>query len=223
MANDRMIRAEMRYSEKVNSWPIAVRYFWTQLWGYCDDFGRGRFDARIVKADTFPIDDEVSAEDVGRWMRALEVAKVLVRYEVAGKQYFYLPGWDDPQEGQTLRYQKKSNIPEPTGTLRTFANSSAGSLNPANEGEGDIEGEVEGDREGESVASAATPPLGCPKHPNGTDAPCRRCGDARRAYTAWEKTSQSKPTTSGIITDPDCPKHPHRPARGCDRCAEEAS
>lgn len=222
MAHDRMMRAEMRYSEKVNSWPIPVRFFFSQLWGACDDYGRGRYDARVVKADTFPIDDEVTVAMVGRWLKALEVAGVLVPYESGGKQYFYLPGWDDPLEGQTLRYKKKSNIPEPPGALRNSPKSFANLPNSAHEGEGEREGERDTEGEKESTARGAPPPLGCPKHPQGTDKPCRPCGDARRSYEAWERAQKNKPTTSGIITEPDCPKHPHRPLRGCDRCAEEA-
>ncbi|MBP2208184.1 hypothetical protein JOJ86_005910 [Rhodococcus percolatus] len=30
------------------------------------------------------------------------------------------------------------------------------------------------------------PPAHCSKHPEGTDAPCRACGDARQARTAWD-------------------------------------
>ena len=49
MAQDRMLRQSMRTSEKVNAWPIPLRYFWTQLWGYCDDWGRGRRDPRLAR------------------------------------------------------------------------------------------------------------------------------------------------------------------------------
>lgn len=34
----------------------------------------------------------------------------------------------------------------------------------------------------------------CGKHPNGTDKPCKKCGDARRAYDAARAIEKAKPT-----------------------------
>ena len=51
MAKSRMVSADIRTDEEVNSWPIELRYFWVMLWGYVDDFGRGRYNPRLVKAD----------------------------------------------------------------------------------------------------------------------------------------------------------------------------
>lgn len=213
MAEDRMIRASMRTSEKVNKWPIPLRYFWTQLWGYCDSYGRGRRDARLVYADTFPMDEEVDAKVVERWMHALEVAHVIEVYKVDGKTYFECLNWDEHQE---IKYRKKTTIPDRHGVVPGISKSSRKFSNIPHQGEGEVEGEIE--IEGES-AGAPTP--FCVKHPSGTDKPCRACGNARRAYEAATVAEKHKPTIPGIITEPDCPKHPGRPLRGCDRCAEE--
>ncbi len=210
-----MIRASMRSSEKVNSWPIPLRYFWTQLWGYCDSYGRGRRDARLVFAGTFPMDEEVDAKTVERWMVALEKAGVIESYEVAGKRYFECLHWDEHQD---IKYRKRTDIPDRSGVVPNVLKNSRKVQNISHQGEGEVEGEIE--REGEN-ASASTP--FCTKHPKGTDSPCRACGNARRAYDAALFAKTSKPTVPGIITDPDCPKHPNRPARDCDRCAEEAA
>jgi len=199
MAQDRMLRAEMRESEKVNEWPISVRYFWSQLWGYCDDHGRGRYDARLIKADTFPLDDEVTAETVRRWMQALEQAGVIVAYEVAGKRYFECVNWD---EHQSIRHKKKTNIPDSSGIVPGSAKSSAEVRNSPAQGEGEREGEVEG--EGESAAGAP-PAQFCSKHPGGTTTKCGACGDARRAHTAWAKAAASKPTPRPVAAG-QCPE-----------------
>jgi hypothetical protein len=221
MAEDRMIRASMRSSEKVNGWPIPLRFFWSQLWGYCDSHGRGRRDPRLIVADTFPIDEEVSAQNVERWMQALETAGVIEVYDVAGKRYFECVNWDEHQD---IKYRKRTDIPDRFGTIPTSAKSSrkVQKVSEQGEGEGEIEGEIE--REGESTEDGAWPPLFCSSHPNGTTGKCGPCGDVRRARAAWEKanTPKPKPTVPGIVTDPDCQKHPGRPLRGCDRCAEEA-
>lgn len=217
MAQDRMLRASMRSSEKVNSWPIPVRYFWTQLWGYCDDHGRGRYDPRLIVADTFPIDDEVTAAVVSRWMQALELAGVISVYEVAGKAYFECVNWDEHQDPP---YFKKTDVPDSFGVIPEPSKrskkipESSGKFLPNRRG---IEGEIE--REGESVE----PPLFCHSHPNGSTQKCGHCADARRLHDRWtrEHAPKARPTIVGIVTDPDCDIHPGRPKRGCDRCAEE--
>lgn len=195
MAQDRMLRASMRSSEKVNSWPIALRYFWSQLWGYCDDHGRGRYSPALITADAFPLDDEVTSEVVGRWMQALEMAGVIRLYEVGGKRYFECVNWHEHQEPP---YFKKTDIPDPSGVIpepskrvkKILENSR--NVSPNRRG---IEGEVE--VEGEDAD--AHPPVDnssifCPKHPAGTNRPCRACGDARRAFDAASKTEKQKPT-----------------------------
>jgi hypothetical protein len=217
MAQDRMLRASMRSSEKVNSWPIPVRYFWTQLWGYCDDHGRGRYDPRLIVADTFPIDDEVTATTVSRWMQALELAGVISVYEVAGKAYFECVNWDEHQD---LPYLRKTEVPDRFGDVPEPAKrskkilESSGKVPPKGRGR---EGEIEGGK------ADAEPPLFCSAHPNGSAQRCGRCADARRLHEQWERVTKpaARPTIVGIVTDPDCDIHPGRPKRGCDRCAEE--
>jgi len=208
-----MLRASLRTSEKVNSWPIPLRYFWTQLWGYCDDYGRGRYDSRLIVADTFPIDDEVTAQNVARWMQALEMAKVIRAYEVEDKRYFECVNWPEHQE---LAYLKRTDIPDNSGVVPKPGKRSEKVQNVSDHSRPIEEKRREGKVEGEEKSPTAPTPF-CRKHPEGTDTPCRACKSARIAF---EKPS---PTVPGIITDPDCPVHPGRPKRGCDRCAEDAA
>lgn len=44
----------------------------------------------------------------------------------------------------------------------------------------------EGSHVGERARETLPPSPHCPKHPSGTDAPCRACGDARSAHGEWE-------------------------------------
>jgi len=182
MAEDRMIRAEMRTSATVNSWPRDVRYFWTQLWGYCDDYGRGLYELRVIRALTFPMDDDVTVEMISDWMGVLEEAQVIRQYVAQGRLYFECINWD---EHQKLKYKKKSKLPAPSG----FSESSETFEKSAPEVEVDIEEERE--REGEGVKTPPSP--FCSAHmpfgPNGEA--CKRCADAKTAYAFYEKT---KPT-----------------------------
>ena len=110
MARIRSIKPEIRISETVNSWPVEVRYFWIMLWGYVDDHGRGRDNAKLIVADTYPLDDSVTAEDVAQWLHILAKAKVIQRYTVAGKSYLAVTNWS---EHQRPSHPAKSVIPEP--------------------------------------------------------------------------------------------------------------
>lgn len=110
MARIRSIKPEIRISETVNSWPVEVRYFWIMLWGYVDDHGRGRDNAKLIVADTYPLDDSVTAEDVQQWLHILAKAKVIQRYTVAGKNYLAVTNWS---EHQRPSHPAKSVIPEP--------------------------------------------------------------------------------------------------------------
>lgn len=178
-----MIRASLRTSLTVAEWPRDVRYFWTLLWGYCDDYGRGLLDSRVIKGDTFPYDEDVTAAVISEWMEILEKSEVIRRYEVAGRSYFECVNWS---EHQNLRYQKKPKAPHPPWFAE---NSETFRKIPREEKRSRREVEVE--REG-----VTAPPLFCSKHPQGTDEPCRACGNARRARAAWEDEQKTTPKPS---------------------------
>jgi hypothetical protein len=61
MAKTRMLKHDLRTSEKVATWPIEIRYFWVLLWGYVDDHGKGKDTPLLVKADCFPLDPNITA------------------------------------------------------------------------------------------------------------------------------------------------------------------
>lgn len=69
---------------------------------------------------------------------------------------------------------------------------------------------------GTSVTRSNTrPPAKCAKHINSdSDAPCRACGDARRAHDTWQRPTLSAKTTP-------CGDHPEHPALHCPACAAE--
>lgn len=53
------------------------------------------------------------------------------------------------------------------------------------------------------------PPRFCSKHPNGTDAPCGSCADARKAHDAWEAAADARQRAAHRAT-----------IDGCDWCDE---
>lgn len=100
MAKIRMIKTEVRTSEKVASWPLEVRYFWILLWGYVDDHGKGKDNPLLIKADCFPLDEDITSETIDRWLCVLADAGVIVRYEVAGTRYLAVKNWSEHQKPQ---------------------------------------------------------------------------------------------------------------------------
>ena len=221
MAKSRMVSADIRTDEEVNSWPIELRYFWVMLWGYVDDFGRGRYNPRLVKADMFPLDDEATAERVGRWLHALELAGRIRVYEVDGERFFDIPTWS---RWQKLSRPTASKIPEfPSFELSEHVNHMSSHVNhmsshvSAEQIHGQGEGEIEIEGEGEGVTDAPPPPH-CGKHSENSDEPCGACKRARLRREQWDRDHQPPPPEAMW----DCAKNRHKWVAGntCALCGE---
>lgn len=98
MAKTRMIKHDLRTSEKVASWPFEIRYFWVLLWGYVDDHGKGKDNPLLVKSDCLPLDPDVTAEQVDGWLWHLVAAGVIVRYTVEKTHYLAIVNWPEHQK-----------------------------------------------------------------------------------------------------------------------------
>jgi hypothetical protein len=114
MAKTRMLKHHIRSSQKVASWPIEVRYFWVLLWGYVDDHGKAIDNALLVKADTFPLDREVTEEVIDGWLWLLVDAQVINRYTVGGTDYLEVINWREHQKPPhpTADVLPSSSVPE---------------------------------------------------------------------------------------------------------------
>jgi hypothetical protein len=77
-----------------------VRYFWVLLWGYVDDYGRGKDNPKLIKADCFPLDEHITSEVIDGWLWLLSDAGVVIRYEVDGVQYLAVKNWAEHQKPQ---------------------------------------------------------------------------------------------------------------------------
>lgn len=121
MARIRSIKPEVRISEKVNSWPIPIRYFWVLLWGYCDDYGYGRDNPRLIVADSFPLDDSVTAEMVAEWMDRIWADDVIERFAVGDSRFFRVVNWD---EHQKISHPAKKFLPDISEATEVFQKTS---------------------------------------------------------------------------------------------------
>lgn len=108
MARIRSIKPEIRRSLTVSSWPIPVRWTFAGLWGYLDDEGRGVDDARLIKAELYPLDDDITARKVEVHLATIEKNGPLCRYIVDGKHYLHVTSWS---EHQRVNRPSPSRIP----------------------------------------------------------------------------------------------------------------
>lgn len=72
-------------------------------------------------------------------------------------------------------------------------------------------------RTNKEVVGASPTPF-CPRHPNGTDAPCAGC---KRARLEWDQAMRVKPSIPEVRKPAECPTHPGYPDGDCRRCDEE--
>ena len=114
MGRIRSIKPELRTDLTVGSWPIPCRYAWVLLIGYLDDRGRGRDDLRLLTADMFPLDRDVTERKVNGWL-ALMASCVgdgdeppLCRYEVDGLRYLHAVKW---RRHQRINRPSESRLP----------------------------------------------------------------------------------------------------------------
>jgi hypothetical protein len=154
MARIRSIKPQLRTSLTAAEWPRDVRYFWVLLWGYLDDYGRGVDDARLVKADCFPLDDDVTAATVDAWLNVLAGANSLCRYSVDGRRFMHAPMWFKHQRPS---HPTDSTIPpcphqhRDDGSREGFANPSGAA--PRHSAEGSESGSPDGNQGFEAQAT----------------------------------------------------------------------
>ena len=105
MARIRSVKPELRTSLTAAEWPREVRYFWVLLWGYLDDHGRGVDEPRLIKADCFPLDDDLTAADIDKWLEMFATPRddepaSICRYTIGGRHYLHAPRWGKSQKPQ---------------------------------------------------------------------------------------------------------------------------
>lgn len=119
MARIRTIKPDFWSNEKVMSCSRNSRLLFIGLWNYADDAGRMVDSAKTVKAQIFPGDDDIVSENVRGMLDELSGNGLLLKYEVGGRAYLQITGWDH----QRIDKPRPSRIPPPDSTndRRSFA------------------------------------------------------------------------------------------------------
>lgn len=110
MARIRTIKPGFFSSLTVAEMATPTRLTFIGLWTYADDEGRAVDDARLVKAEIWPLDAGYTAKKVEADLARLADLGVIQRYEVDGKRYLHLTNW---AEHQKINRPQKSNLPPP--------------------------------------------------------------------------------------------------------------
>jgi len=119
----RTIKPQFWRSDDITRQSREDRLLFIGLWSYVDDNGVGIDDYRAITADLFAFEEDQAEvrEFVREGLARLSRGFLMVRYEVGGKRFIYIPSWDRHQrvdKPNKPRYPR----PEDTGTPPTSGN-----------------------------------------------------------------------------------------------------
>ena len=200
MARIRSIKPSFFRSDDVAALPLRARLTWIGLWTQCDDQGRTKDHARLIKADIWPLDN-VSLADIEEDLETLSVHGRIVRYEVDGQRYLEIANW---RAHQAIQKPTPSRIPAPPNGTTERLPESSDSPTPRR------------GREGKGGDAREAPPRHCRDHPTGTSDPCGACGRARKVAEEWEAGRREAQRLKA-----KCPEHRGQPADNCSPCRSE--
>lgn len=127
MARIRSIKPEFFTSLTMADVGVHVRLTFIGLWTHVDDEGRCLNEPRLMKAALWPLDDDVTADDVRRFVNELAKHGLVVMYSHEGREYLEITSWD---EHQSISKPRPSRLPSPTapGSVLLGANHTDGGL-----------------------------------------------------------------------------------------------
>lgn len=198
MARIRTIKPEFWTDGTMIGLPFEARLFYIGMWNHACDRGHLANDPFGLKLKILPA-DQVDGEALLALL--VSAGRVAVVSLPDGRSYLTIPRFGDHQRVDT-RWNSRCPVcaladsPELIETHASFETpgQDANSETHASLRELIPGGERKG-KEGNGGESADAPlsPF-CPKHPNGTDKPCRACGTARLASEAAKAAAKVKPT-----------------------------
>ena len=123
MAKGRLLHKKICLSEQINLLPNdTARLLYTWIIPQVDIDGRFYGDAQRVGSLIFPL-RSVKKESIERYLKAMEEVGLILRYEIDGQKFMWMPKFS---LHQTLRKdrERKSHIPEPPDeVMREYQNS----------------------------------------------------------------------------------------------------
>lgn len=186
MARMRTLKPEAARSESLCSVPRELRWTFAMLWTYLDDDGRGLYNTRLIKADIYPLDDDMTAGQVDVEIRRLAEVGCVCIYEVDGKVYLHAPNFGEHQHPNRPVASKLPPCPIDHTSPPQHVEGTEPAVSPHERHTPVV---VEEGRGGaaRSERAASPPPEFCSRHPQGTASPCGPCKTARTRRAAWDR------------------------------------
>ncbi len=129
MSRIRSITPESCLSETLAEMSDRACLLFAYLPCFCDDEGRMQYSPRLVKAQVFPLRDQITPEDCGALVDELAARGLVIVYEAGGKRILQITNFLEHQHPQK---PKPSEFPPPDG----YGSDAAGDGEPADGGAG---------------------------------------------------------------------------------------
>lgn len=113
MARIRSVKPEFFRSEELAPLSRDARLAFIGLWTIADDEGYYAYHPKILAADLYPLDDDVSAADVEKWIQELVDAGEVCLFEVAGKRFLHVVRWAEYQKVDHKGRRATPDCPKP--------------------------------------------------------------------------------------------------------------
>tara|TARA_R110000824_G_scaffold239883_1_gene428544 strand:+ start:661 stop:1488 length:828 start_codon:yes stop_codon:yes gene_type:complete len=115
---NRLLKSGICTSDTINLLTSGGEVFFYRLLVVADDLGNMDGREKILKANCFPLKDNITAKQIKSWVFELESAKLIVRYESEDKkQYLSILKWD-----QRVRSHGKYPLPSDSNLLTSDSN-----------------------------------------------------------------------------------------------------
>jgi hypothetical protein len=216
MARIRAVKPEFFSSETVAKLSRDARLTFIGLWTEADDYGRLPEQTRVLKGHLWALDDDVTPTDVSLHIQQMVDAGLVTRYEVDGRRYLHICGWE---EHQKMNRKAGAKHPAPPSAGTPTGGSTADAVSTQCAGTAEAVGERKG-KEGKGITSLPRSeteaalstgrdedePIAAPPTPETDDGAEARARAA--AAVLGRRDSEASPVTVGA------------PAKHVERCIE---
>lgn len=135
MARIRTTKPEFWTSEQIVECSPIARLAFIGMWTFCDDNGIHPASAKRLKMEVFP-SDAFGEQEIQAMVDELIAADLLTYYEVAGKGYWLVTGWQKHQKIERPTYRHPlpdgTQPPQKSPTPRRMVDDKSASTRPRN-------------------------------------------------------------------------------------------